>query len=133
QQVPLPAGIKEDDLKVALLDSENRELLSYHPVKRQPQPMPPVVEPPLLPKEIKNADELYHIGLRLEQFHNAALDPYAYYQEALRRDPGNYAVDTALGRLYCERGLWQQARERLMLALDRATRNYTRPKDGEAY
>ena len=133
QQVPVPAGIKEDDLKVALLDSENKELLSYHPVKRQPEPMPPVVEPPLLPKVIKTVDELYHIGLRLEQFHNAALDPYAYYQEALRRDPGNYAVNTALGRLYCERGLWQQARERLTLALDRATRNYTRPKDGEAY
>ena len=133
QEVQLPAGIKEDDLKVALLDSENKELVSYHPMKRVPQPMPPVVEPPLPPKGIKAVDELYHVGLRLEQFHNAALEPYAYYGEALRRDPGNYDVNTALGRLYCERGLWQQARERLTLALERATRNYTRPKDGEAY
>ena len=67
--------------------------------------MPPVVEPPLPPKEIKTVDELYHDGLRLEQFHNAALAPYAYFQEALRRDPGNYDVNTTLGRLYCERGL----------------------------
>ena len=95
--------------------------------------MPPVVKPPLPAKEIPTVDELYHVGLRLEQFHNAVLAPYPYYEEALRRDPGDYNVNTALGRLYCERGLWEQARERLTVALDRATRNYTRPKDGEAY
>ena len=133
QQVPLPAGIKGEDLKVTLLDSANKELLSYHPVKVEPGPMPPVVQAPRPPKQIKTVDELYHVGLRLEQFHNPALEPYAYYEEAFRRDPGNYDVNTALGRLYCERGLWQQAGEHLRLALDRATRNYTRPKDGEAY
>jgi tetratricopeptide (TPR) repeat protein len=133
QQVSLPDGVKEADLKVALLDSGNRELISYHPVRHDPQPMPPVVTPPLPAKEIKTVDELYHIGLRLEQFHNAALAPYPYYEEALRRDSGDYDVNTALGRLYCEHGLWQGARERLTVALDRATRNYTRPKDGEAY
>jgi len=133
QQVPLPAGVKEDDLKVALLDSGNKELISYHPVRREPEPMPPTVKPPLPPKEIKTVDELYHAGLRLEQFHSTAVEPYLYYEEALQRDPGNYDVNTALGRLYCARGLWQEARERLTVALDRATRNYTRPKDGEAY
>ncbi|MBZ5562208.1 MAG: DUF5107 domain-containing protein [Acidobacteriia bacterium] len=133
QQVGLPAGVKEDDLRVALLDSENKELISYHPVKPNAEPMPLVVKPPLPPKEIKTVDELYYTGLRIEQFHSPALEPYAYYEEALRRDPGNYAVNTALGRLFCERGLWQQAKERLTAALGRATRNYTRPKDGEAY
>jgi tetratricopeptide (TPR) repeat protein len=133
QEVPLPAGIKEDDLKVVLLDSGGKELISYHQVKREAEPMPPVVQPPLPPSEIKTVDELYHVGLRIEQFHSAVLESYPYYEEALRRDPGNYAVNTALGRLYCERGLWQQARKKLTAALDRATRNYTRPKDGEAY
>jgi tetratricopeptide (TPR) repeat protein len=133
QDITLPDGVGEDDLKAVLLDSANQELLSYHPVKLEPKTMPPVVEPPLAPKEIKTVDELYHIGLRLEQFHNAALEPYAYFEEALSRDPGNYEVNTALGRLYSERGLWRQARERLTTALARATRNYTRPKDGEAY
>jgi tetratricopeptide (TPR) repeat protein len=132
-EVQLPAGIKEDDLKVALLDSGNEELLSYHPASHPPQPMPPVVKSPLPPQEIKTVDELYHAGLRLEQFHSPAAEPYPYFEEALRRDPGDYDVNTALGRLYCERGLWGQASERLTAALDRATRNYTRPKDGEAY
>ena len=131
--VPLPEGIKETDLKVALLDSGNKELLSYHPVKHDPQPMPPVVQPPPPPKDVKTVDELYRDGLRLVQFHNAAVVPYAYFEEALRRDPGNYDVNTTLGRLYCERGLWREAREHLTAAIDRATRSYTRPKDGEAY
>jgi len=133
QDITLPDGVREEDLKAGLLDSANQELLSYQPVKPVPASTPPVVEPPLPPKEIKTVDELYHIGLRLEQFHNAALEPYAYFEEALSRDPGNYEVNTALGRLYSERGLWRQARERLTTALSRATRNYTRPKDGEAY
>jgi tetratricopeptide (TPR) repeat protein len=133
QEVALPDQVSEEDLKVALLDSASKELLSYHPVKLEPERTPPVVEPPPAPKEIKTVDELYHIGLRLEQFHNAALEPYAYLEEALSRDPGNYEVNAALGRIYGERGLWQQAEERLTAALARATRNYTRPKDGEAY
>jgi tetratricopeptide (TPR) repeat protein len=132
-EVELPVGVKEGDLKVALLDSGNKELLSYLPVSRKAEPMPPVVKPPLPPKEIKTVDELYQAGLRLEQFHSPAAEPYPYFEEALKRDPGDYDVNTALGRLYCERGLWEQARARLDAALERATRNYTRPKDGEAY
>ncbi len=133
QQVALADGIKEEDLKVALVDSEDKELLSYQATKRNAELMPPAVKPPPAPQEVKTVDELYHLGLRLEQFHNATLEPYSYYEEALRRDPGNFDVNTALGRLYCARGLWQEAKERLNVALDRATRNYTRPKDGEAY
>lgn len=132
-EISLPVGTKEGDLKVVLLDSANQELISYHPAKIEPEAMPPVVKPPLPPQQIKTVDELYLAGLRLEQFHSTAVEPYVYYKEALKRDPGNYEVNTALGRLYCERGLWQQARERQNAALARATRNYTRPKDGEAY
>ena len=133
REVALPEGVKETDLKAALLDAGNKVLLSYQPAKRDPQPMPPVVEPPPPPKDVKTVDELYRDGLRLMQFHNPALPADVYFQEALRRDPGNYDVNTTLGRLDCERGLYEEARQRLTAAIDRATHNYTRPKDGEAY
>jgi len=133
RDLTLPADTKETDLRAALLDAGGKELISYRPVKNDPKAMPPVVAPPPSPMDVKTVDELYHDGLRLVQFHNVALDPYAYFQEALRRDPGNYDVNTTLGRLYCERGLYREARERLTAALDRATHDYTRPKDGEAY
>jgi len=133
QEILLPAGTRETDLRAALLDGENKELISYQPEKHDPQPMPPVVEPPPSPQDVKTVDELYRDGLRLVQFHNPVMAPDAYFREALRRDPGNYDVNTTLGRLDCERGLYHEARERLTAALDRATRHYTRPKDGEAY
>jgi Tfp pilus assembly protein PilF len=132
RELPLPAGMSKYDLTVALLNSQGHELISYHPVKLAPKSMPPTVTPPPPPDQIKTVGKLYHTGLRLEQFHNATLLPYPYFDEALRRDPKNYEVNTALGRLYCERGLWQKAVQHLNLALDRATYNYTRPKSGEA-
>ncbi len=132
-ELALPAGLTQYDLRAALLDLRGHELVSYQPVKLVPEAMPPTVTPPEPPAEIKTVDKLYHTGLRLEQFHNATMSPFPYYDEALRRDPENYEVNTALGRIYCERGQWQQAIKHLNLALHRATYNYTRPKDGEAY
>ena len=48
--------------------------------------------------EIKTTEELYLTGLRMEQFHaRRTRDPNAYWQEALRRDPGDIRVNTVLG------------------------------------
>jgi len=132
-EVVLPSGVKEEELQLSLLSPVGRELITYRPVKRPGAPMPETVRPPPPAKEVKTIEELYLIGLRLEQFHNPALEPYAYYEEALRRDPGDYRVNTALAILYCKRGLFQEAEERLKRALERVTRDHTTPKDGEAY
>lgn len=132
REVVLPDGVQESDLKVTVLDSGEKNLLNYQPTKYDPKPMPLPVTPPPAPKEIKTVDELYRAGLRLEQFHST-MHPDAYFKEALRRDPDNYDVNTAMGRIDCERGLWPEAVEKLTTALDRATHNYTQPKDGEAY
>ena len=94
--------------------------------------MPPPVVPPPAPKDIKTIEELYLAGLRLEQFHNPAREPYPYYEEALRRDPGDYRSNVALGILACKRAMYAEAEKHLAAAVERASRNYTRPKDGEA-
>jgi tetratricopeptide (TPR) repeat protein len=57
-------------------------------------------------------------------------DPY--YEEALRRDAGDYRVNTELAILYLKRGTYKKAEEKLRRAVERATRNYTSPRDGEA-
>jgi tetratricopeptide (TPR) repeat protein len=132
-RVPLPAGVSEGDLKVSLFDAANRELISYSPRKPKGEPMPEPVKPPLAPKDIKTVEELYLTGLRLEQFYNPALGPYPYYEEALRRDPGDVRVNTALGILYCRRGMFKEAEDKLNVALRRLTKDYTSPKDGEAF
>ena len=133
EEIKYPPGVRPEDLRLSLFSLSGQRLISYASVKPKGSPMPEPVNPPPPPEEIETVDDLYHAGLRLEQFHNPAREPYPYYEEALRRDPDNYLVNTALSILYCKRGMFARAEQGLNRALQRATRNYTRPKDGEAY
>lgn len=130
-KVALPADVKAEDLRLAVL-AGGKELIAYQPPKPSRQATPETVTPPAAPKDVKTAEELYQIGLRLEQFHNPALNPDAYYQEALRRDPEDCRANTALGLRYCKRGMFAEAERRLETAVARTTRRHTSPKDAEA-
>jgi tetratricopeptide (TPR) repeat protein len=131
-EIPLPANIAESDVNVKLLSNDGRTLLSYKPVQKASNPMPKAVEPPQEPKSYATNEELYLTGLRLNEFYNPQIDPYPYYEEAIARDSNDVRVNTQLGILYAQRGLWQEAEQRLLRAVGRLTLNYTRPKDGEA-
>ena len=133
QEVPLPAGTAKEAIRVSLLSRADEELIAYQPVKKAGEPMPQPVKPPLPPEDIKTVEELYLTGLRLDQFHHAALKPYPYYEEALKRDPNNAQVNTELGILYCKRGMFKEAREALERAINRLTKNYTSPEDGRPF
>lgn len=131
-RINLPRGRMEEELYARLVSSSNQTLISYRPPKQKGSPMPEPVKPPLSPEEIESNEELYLAGLRLEQFHNPAFEPYPYYEEALKRDPDDSRVNTALGILDLKRGMFEEAEEKLRRAVRRVTRNYTSPKDGEA-
>lgn len=131
--VDLPGIEKSRDLRISLVSAEGIELIAYHPLDSENRPKPTPVMPPLSPGEIGTVEELYLTGLRLEQFYNPALDSLPYFEEALRRDPGDARVNTMLGILLCRRGMFPDAEKKLRLALERLTRGYTRPRDGEAY
>ena len=131
KQVRLPAGADEHDLRAAI-SADGRELVAYSPIRLEKETMPsPVVEPPP-PAEIKTTEELYLTGLRMEQFHAPGnADPNAYWQEALRRDPGDIRVNTVLGIDAIKAGRFADAERLLRKALERDTASYTSPKDGE--
>ncbi|UCC21854.1 MAG: DUF5107 domain-containing protein [Planctomycetota bacterium] len=133
QEVALPDAVKEHNLRVSLSSADGEELIAYTPVKTEKAPMPEPVKAPSEPKDFKTVEQLYLTALRLEQFHNPALQPYPFYEEALRRDPNNYRVNVALGILYFKRGMFEDAEECFRRAIDRATYNYTSPRDGEAF
>lgn len=133
KEVPLPAGVSEYDLNVSLLSAEGEQLVAYQPVKLEKMPMPPTAKPPPPPIEIKTVEQLYLAGMRLEQFYNPSIQPYPYYEEALRRDPNDYRTNVAMGILLLKGGMFEDAERHLKTALDRATYNYTKPRDGEAY
>ncbi|HUW82134.1 MAG TPA: DUF5107 domain-containing protein [Phycisphaerae bacterium] len=130
--VPLPRGARPDATETVLLASSGSELIRYRPTPTKGAPVPKPVEPPAPPQEVPTAEQLYLAGMRLEQFHSPAMEPDPYYHEALHRDPGDVRANTALGIRYCKRGLFADAEARLRTAVDRLTRNYTHPRDGEA-
>lgn len=135
EAVPLPAGVAVHELAAVLRDAGGRILVSWQPPREEAAqaklPLPDPVVPPRPPREIATTEELYLAGLRLEQFHNPALEPDPYYEEALRRDPGDVRNNTALGILYIKRGRFAEAEQLLRRAAARVTANYTRPKDGD--
>jgi tetratricopeptide (TPR) repeat protein len=90
------------------------------------------VTPPLPPAEIKTNEELYLTGLRAQQFHSPSVDPIPYWQEALRRDPGDARVNTALGITAFKQARYEDAEKLFHKAIERLTDRYTTPKDSEA-
>lgn len=133
REVKFPTEVAEASLALELFDADGREIIAYTPRPKKNAPLPPPVVAPFAPKDVTTNEELYFWGLRLEQFHNPALEPYPYYEEALRRDPSDVRVNTAMALLYLKRGMYFEAEGCLRAALARSTFNYTRPKDGEAH
>jgi tetratricopeptide (TPR) repeat protein len=132
REVEVPEGSVITDLTLALHAAEGEELISYTPVILDEE-MPDPVVPPGPPEEIGTVEELYMTGLRLEQFYNPSYDPEPYYLEALRRDPMNYRVNTAVGLRELRNGRFESAERSLQRAVDRITANHTKARDGEAF
>lgn len=131
--VDISENTTEDDLIVSLKDANGATILRFVPKNHHPpeEGMPESLEPPAAPENVKTIEELYLIGLRLNQFYNAS-NPMPYYKEALKRDPNDYRVNTQLGILEIKDLDWDEAESYLQKAVDRITMSYTRPKDGEA-
>ena len=133
KEFQVDAAIKDQEITGSLIAPDGRELVCYTPVAVVNQPLPPPVENPRPPADYKTLEELYMVGLRLEQFHNGNVDPLPYYEEALRRDPNDLRINTVLGIRLAKQAKFVEAEEYLRRAVDRTTRNYTRAKDAEPH
>jgi len=131
-KVAVPDGIDEHDLRVSISVGK-RELVAYSPVRLEPKDMPKPVEAPAAPDDIETNEELYLTGLRIDQFHNPSRDPEPYWEEALRRDPGDVRVNTAMGINCLKRARYAEAEALFRKALERLTDKYTSPKNGEPF
>ena len=133
KNIPIDAHINDHEITGMLLAPDGRELVRYTPVKPEDQSLPEVVENPKPPAEYESVEELYLVGLRLEQFHNGIVDPMPYYEEALRRDPSDLRVNTVVGIRLAREAKFAEAEEHLRRAVARTTRNHTRAKDTEPH
>jgi tetratricopeptide (TPR) repeat protein len=130
KQITIPSELDEHDLR-ASISVGGRELVAYSPVRLQPTSKPAATTTPAAPAEIKNEEELFLTGQRIDQFHNPALDANPYWEEVLRRDPGNIAANTGMGLLKMRSAEFELAENYFRKANDRLTAQYTTPKNAE--
>ena len=133
KEINIPAEVKDSELKAILKDASGKELVAYQPAIPEEKPLPEIVEGTKPVSEYQTVEELYLAGLRVEQFHNARLNPMDFYNEALRRDPGDARVNTVVGIHYARMGKWKAAEEHLLRGLARSSKDYTIVKDTEPH
>jgi len=132
EEVTVPADVDETELYTALCDADGNLLVDYRPVKVFKKDLPPVIDGTKPVNEYETVEELYLAGLRVDQFNNARLDYMDFYNEALRRDPGDARVNIEVGKHYIRQAEWAKAEEHLLRAKDRLEHDYTRAYNTEA-
>ena len=122
------------ELYTEMVNSDTGEtLVSYQPVKQKAvTELPETVKKPDLPKDIKTIEELYLTGSRILQFYNPTLNATDYFEEALRRDPYDIRTNIAAGNIHLRNGEYEIARGYFARAINRLTKDYTRPSSCEA-
>ncbi len=128
----LPPNVDEHDVR-ASLSLNGKELIAYSPVRLLPVPRPESVNNPLAPQKIKNSEELFLAGQRIDQFHNPSLDAGPYWEELLKRDPGNTEANTGMGLLDLRCARYDSAEQHFRKAIKRLTFQYTTPKNAEPF
>jgi tetratricopeptide (TPR) repeat protein len=135
EEAALPARVTESGLRLSVHAADGREVISYQPApppKTKPRVPPPATEPPM-PEDVASNDELYLVGLHLEQYRHATRPPEIYWREAVRRDPGDSRCLNALGRWHLRRGEFTVAGAHFRRAIDRLTSRNPNPYDGESH
>ncbi len=144
RNVTVPASVKDEQLYTALYDADGKELVSYCPKPKAEVEKSHPADRPKEPAEYETVEELLLAAQRLEEFHNARVDPMPYYEEVLKRDPLNSRANVNLGVRYAKQAQWEKAEKHLQNAYMRLTGlhympeldktgiiYHTNPKDGE--
>lgn len=115
------------------LEQEGRILLRYAAAEIVPAGEFAAATEPPLPEAVANNDELFLIGLHLEQYRHPTRSPEPYWEEATRRDPADSRAHAALGRSHMRRGEFARAEQHLRAAIRRLTERNPNPPDGEPF
>ncbi|MDI6617285.1 MAG: DUF5107 domain-containing protein [Clostridiales bacterium] len=133
--IDLHKEISWDDLFIGLYNSSGKEIISYKKLPKffEDKQPPKATEAAKDPEQIKTVDELYLNGLHIEQYKHPTYDPDPYYLEGLKRDPGDYRCNNAMGIREYKRANFYLAKEYFQKSINRLImRNYN-PYDGEPY
>lgn len=131
--IALRASLDPSSLAIRVHDGAGREIIGYAPRPvADDAPPPQSATEPLPPHEVSSVEELYLIGLHLEQYRHATRNPELYWEEALSRDPLDSRCNNALGLRHLRRGEWERAEKGFQNAVARLTTLNPNPYDGES-
>jgi tetratricopeptide (TPR) repeat protein len=133
EKVELPAGTRDEDVALIATDKDGREILRYQPKAFADVKPPAAATEPPLPADVASNDELYVIGLHLDQYRHATRHPELYWREALRRDPGDARCNNAMGLWHLRRGEFAGAEKHFRAAIERLTTRNANPYDEEPH
>jgi len=133
ENINTPRNSAETDLLIRVTDQAGNELITYQPKPRVKGEVPPPATEPPAPGSVATNDELYLIGLHLEQYRHATLSPEVYWREALRRDPLDCRCNNAMGLRHLGRGEFLKAEGFFRTAIARLTHRNSNPYDGGAH
>jgi len=132
RSVPIRENAVLEDLKLTLLSSEGKYLLSWQKQPTLNEPFPETYQDPLDPREYQTSQELYYAGLKLEQFGNTNFDYMKYYAAALQLNPDDVPTNTRLGMIYLKRMDYARAEEHLKKVVDIVTGNHKKAEDASS-
>lgn len=118
---------------ISVKDHQGNELVRWTPDPLVNKEIPSAATAAKSPAEIGQVEELFLNGLHLEQYRHATYNPVDYYEEALRRSPGDVRCNNAMGLLLLRRGQFAKAEPYFRRAVDTLTLRNPNPYDGEAY
>lgn len=127
-------GDTDTALCLWVFNSQGEAVIGYRPVDpaSATHDRQLATEPPM-PEEITSADELYLTGEHLDQYRHPTRYAEIYWEEGLRRDPGDVRCNIGLGRLNLPRGLFDHASKHFTAAISRLTFRHPNPETGEAH
>lgn len=123
-----------DELILRVEKPDGEQLISCrYQENKQEEPIPEVAKAPADPLDVETVEQLYLIGLHLEQYRHATYNPLDYYREGLRRHPDDIRCNNAMGLYLLRRGKYNAAESYFRTAIEAMTVFNPNPYDGQIY
>ncbi|MFI3286586.1 MAG: DUF5107 domain-containing protein [Rikenellaceae bacterium] len=124
-------GIELTEVKLTVTGDNGVTLVKYEAEVIEEKPIPYAAKAAKMPADIESIEQLFLTGHHIEQYRHATYLATDYYEEALRREPGDIRCNNAMGLLMLRRGQFAKAQEFFERALETQTDRNPNPYDGE--
>ncbi len=131
KELMVPYAYAPERYRVSMEASNGKVLVSCLGVETQPDSE--VTKTISSPYNIRSIEQLFLTGLYVEQYPNTTYTATDYYQEALRREPGDVRNNNAMGLWYLRRGKYAWAEPYFVASIQTLTELYPNFCEGELY